>query len=129
MTDGKIFEGREIRQYFDPYFNVSSIHRNTPIDHEKTLENLNNTSETLFVVFSYEEREQVRKLAEVYSPLKKHVSELFEKKSDYIFAGVDEKGRAFILMQLLSGERLKAAMKALKEAKSINTKKPFLSGF
>lgn len=125
LSDGTI-PGEEINPIFKSNFNVSSIFRNSPVDHETSLENLAKSSDTLLVLISEKGKEQLKRLASVFEPLQKSIPDLLLRQTDYVFSSVDPGGRAFIVVKAETAEALTKALGALKNSRTVDRNKPFL---
>ena len=126
MTGDDSIDSNEFRALFKPYFDVTSIYRNSPINHEVSLENLKKSKETVFVVFSEKDKEQIKKLSEAYQPVAKYFQEMLDKKSEFVLSGIDERGRAYIVLKVESKDNFSKALKILKDANTVDRNKPFV---
>ena len=94
-------------------FRVSSVSSSSPIDHERSLATVQETGETLVVVVAEDHERQLTALAGVFPPLATRLGELLAEPRDYLYASVDESGRAWVVIKASDPASVRAAVERM----------------
>ena len=114
MLDGRSLSSRDVIRELQARFRVSSVSSSVPIDHERSLAQVGATGETLVVVVSQAAERQLDALAAVYPPVAAGRDALAREPSRRTAAGVDELGRAWIVIRADGIEALRSALDEMK---------------
>jgi len=127
LQGGGVIKRTAVRNAFYKNFRVNSWSSHDPMDSAEVVTDAPLSHHTLLTVYAHSEVGQLQMLSEKIPYLKAHYQELKSKSENYIFSGLDAKGRAYVFIQIAKEEDFQKALETLKTKKKINLEQPFIT--